>query len=73
VINIRDISVRCGNCLNYQTLTAYATRDGWNAYTYECDAESCDPERTRTIVEVPVAIDEFAQSHPDCGGGCSTR
>ena len=73
MINIRDISVRCARCLNYQTLSAYATRPGWNVYTYECDAGTCDAETTRTIVEVPVEIDEFAQTHPDCGGGCSTR
>jgi len=73
VINIRDVSVRCGRCLNFMTLTAYAPREGWNAYTFECDVGSCDPAGSRTVVEVPVALDEFAQKHPDCGGGCGTR
>lgn len=54
------------------TLTGYAPREGWNAYTYECDAGSCDPAATRTVVEVPVAMDEFAQRHPACGGGCGS-
>ena len=74
MINIRDISIRCGSCMNYQTLTAYSKRDAWNIYTYECDAH-CEAAKGPTIVEVPAEIDEFAQTHPDsvCGGSCSTR
>jgi len=72
MINIRDISIRCGRCLNYMTLTEYTVRDGWNAYTFECDAGGCDPSTSRTVVEVPVEIDEFAQRHPECGGGCGS-
>jgi hypothetical protein len=47
--------------MNFMTLAAYEARDGWNAYTYECDAGSCDPSLTRTVIEVPIALDEFAQ------------
>ena len=61
MINIRDLSIRCGRCMNFMTLTAYAPREGWNAYTYECDTGTCDPEASRTVVEVPVPLDEFAQ------------
>lgn len=71
MLDIRDLSVRCGRCMNYQTLSAYSRRDGWNVYTYACDEGTCDPEATRTLVEVPQAVDLFAQRHPDCGGGCS--
>ncbi len=71
MINIRDLSIRCGSCMNYQVLAAYHPRDEWNVYVYECDSDSCDPERTRTLVEVPRAMDEFAQRHPDCGSGGS--
>jgi hypothetical protein len=60
MINIRDLSVRCGQCLNFMTLTGYEPREGWNAYTYECDTGSCDPAAARTVLEVPVALDEFA-------------
>lgn len=70
MLDIRDLSVRCGKCMNYQTLSAYSRREDWNVYTYTCDAESCDPEATQTLLEVPAAIDLFAQRHPDCGGGC---
>ena len=73
MINIRDLSFRCGRCLNFMTLTEYVPREGWNVYTFECDAGSCDPATARTVVEVPIELDEFAQRHPACGGGCSTR
>jgi len=46
--------------MNFMTLTGYAPREGWNAYTYECDAGTCDAEASRTVVEVPVPLDEFA-------------
>jgi hypothetical protein len=52
-INIRNISIKCGNCDTYQTLAAFSRRDEWNVYTYECENEVCDPNVTRTIVEVP--------------------
>ena len=41
VINIRDVSLRCGQCRNFMTLSAYEARDGWNAYTFECDGGGC--------------------------------
>jgi hypothetical protein len=34
-INIRNISIKCGNCNTYQTLTAFGQREEWNVYTYE--------------------------------------
>ena len=73
VINIRDLSIRCGQCKNYMTLVSYEPGDGRNAYTFECDAGGCDPGASRTLVEVPVTLDEFAQKHPDCGTSCGTR
>jgi hypothetical protein len=73
MINIRDLSLRCGRCLNFMTLTEYAPREGWNTYTFQCDGGSCDPVASRAVVEVPAELDEFAQKHPACGGGCSTR
>ena len=73
MINLRDLSVRCGRCLNFMTLSGYEPRPGWNAYTFECDAGSCDPSASRTVIEVPVELDEFAQKHPGCEGGCGTR
>ena len=60
MINIRDLSIRCGQCMNYMTLAAYAPRDGWNAYTYECEGGTCDAAAARTVIEVPTALDEFA-------------
>jgi len=66
VINIRDLSFRCGRCMNFMTLASYAPREGWNAYTYECDSGTCDTEASRTVVEVPALLDEFAQK------GCPT-
>ncbi len=46
--------------MNFMTLASYAPREGWNAYTFECDGGTCDPSAARTVVEVPVALDEFA-------------
>jgi len=60
VINIRDLSIRCGQCMNFMTLASYEPREGWNAYTYQCDGGTCDAAAARTVVEVPVTLDEFA-------------
>jgi hypothetical protein len=73
MINIRDLSVRCSHCRNFMTLTSYEPRDGWNAYTFECDGGGCDSGASRAVIEVPIERDEFAQKHPGCGGGCATR
>lgn len=69
VINIRNISVKCGNCNTYQTLSSFSKRDEWNVYTYECENDTCDPNVTRTYVEVPRDLDEFANRDPDWRGG----
>lgn len=69
MVNIRDISIKCGNCGTYQTLTTFARRDDWNVYTFECDNSRCDPAVTRTLVEVPAEVDEFARRDPQWRGG----
>lgn len=69
VVNIRNISIKCGNCNTYQTLSGFARRDEWNVYTYECENDVCDPEVTRTLVEVPAELDEFASRDPEWRGG----
>jgi len=69
VINIRDISIKCGRCDSYQTLVGFSRREGWNVYTYECENQVCDPATTRTLVEVPSALDEFARRDPQWRGG----
>ena len=68
-INIRDLSIKCGRCGEYQTLAAFARSGDWNVYTYECENGSCDPASTRTLIEVPVALDEFANRDPNWRGG----
>jgi len=70
MINIRDISVKCGSCDTYQTLSAFRRRgDGWNVYTYECENDVCDPAVTRTLVEVPEDLDAFARRDTGWRGG----
>ena len=64
-VNIRDISIKCGNCENYQTLSRFSQRDEFHVYTYECENDICDPAVTRTLVEVPRDIDEFARRDPE--------
>ncbi|MGH9380301.1 MAG: hypothetical protein ACRD2Z_06780 [Thermoanaerobaculia bacterium] len=68
-INIRDISIKCGNCDTYQTLSGFSRRGDWNVYTYECESDVCTPSVTRTLVEVPAHLDEFAHRDPDWRGG----
>ena len=69
-INIRNLSIKCGNCDTYQTLSHFARRDDeWNVYTYECENDVCDPAVTRTYLEVPAELDEFANRDPTWHGG----
>ena len=69
-INIRNLSIKCGHCNTYQTLSAYhPAENGWNVYTYECENDICDPEVTRTLLEVPADLDEFARRDPGWRGG----
>ncbi len=73
MINIRDLSIRCGRCNAYQTLVGFAPGDGYHVYTYECESGGCDPAATRTLLEVPEVLDLFYQRHPEstCDGSCS--
>jgi len=68
-INIRNLSIKCGNCETYQTLSGFARGGEWNVYTYECENDICDPAVTRTLVEVPEELDEFAHRDPEWRGG----
>ena len=68
-IHIRNLSIKCGHCHTYQTLCAFSQREEWNVYTYECENDVCDPEVTRTLVEVPAELDEFARRDPAWKGG----
>ena len=71
MINVRDLSVKCGSCGTYQTLMAYRREGDWNIYTYECEDSPCGREVTRTLIEVPVDLDEFARRDPEWRGGKS--
>lgn len=71
-VNVRNFSVKCGRCDNYQVLVSFRRIDDeWNAYVYECDAEPCVSEehRSRTIVEIPAELDEYARRDPTWHGG----
>jgi hypothetical protein len=57
VIDVFMMSVRCGNCDTYQTIVGFKKMAEHNAYTYECENDLCDPNVTRTIVEVPRHLD----------------
>ena len=57
VIDIFMMSVKCGNCDTYQTVVGFKKYPEKNVYTYECENEICDPNVTRTIVEVPRDVD----------------
>lgn len=71
-INIRNLSVKCGRCGQYQVLAAFRQVDEeWNQYVYECEWPPCDddPAASRTLVEVPSDLDEFARRDPGWHGG----
>lgn len=72
MINIRDLSIKCGVCDTYQTLSGWEPADGFNVYTYECENDACRPQATRTLLEVPTVVDLFARRHPEsaCGDTC---
>lgn len=69
MVNIRNFSIKCGNCQTYQTLSAYAREGDYNVYTYECENDVCDVDVTRTLVEVLHEIDDFARRDPNWRGG----
>jgi hypothetical protein len=69
MIDLRQFSIKCGSCNTYQTLSGYSRRDEWNVYTYECENDDCDPEVTRTYLEIPRELDSFARRDPDWAGG----
>jgi O-glycosyl hydrolase len=57
VIDVFVMSVKCGQCDGYQTLVRFRKEAEKNVYTYECENEVCDPNVTRTLVEVPKHLD----------------
>ena len=57
VIDVFMMSVKCGNCDGYQTIVGFSKGPERNTYTYECENDLCDPNVTRTIVEVPKHLD----------------
>ena len=69
MIDLRQFSIKCGNCNTYQTLSGFARRDEWNVYTYECENDHCDPNVTRTYLEIPRELDAFARRDPEWRGG----
>lgn len=60
-VNIRNFSVKCGSCGDYQTVCAFERQGELNIYRYECENEICDPGVTRTLIEVHRDVDEFAR------------
>jgi hypothetical protein len=68
VIDIFMMSVKCGNCEKYQTVIDFKKAGENNVYTYECDFDAspdCDPNVTRTIVEVPKHLDNSTRRHEE--------
>lgn len=71
-VNIRNFSVKCGHCGNYQVIVGFRSLDEeWNEYVYECDEPPCseDVSRSRTVLEIPVDLDEYARRDPTWRGG----
>lgn len=70
MINVRNLSIKCGHCGMYQTLMKFTRNaEGWSVYIYECENQVCDPERSRTLLEFPHDLDEFAHRDPGWRGG----
>ncbi|MDA8020201.1 MAG: hypothetical protein MPN21_22415 [Thermoanaerobaculia bacterium] len=71
-VDIRNFSVKCAYCGSYQVIVRFRNLDeDWNEYTYECDQPPCsaEVERTRTVLEIPTALDVFARRDPTWHGG----
>lgn len=70
-VNVRNFSVKCGRCGQYQVLATFEAGEEWNTYTYECDWPPCDDDvaGSRTLLEIPTDLDEFANRDPNWGGG----
>lgn len=68
-VNIRNFSVKCAACGAYQTLTTFRREGELNVYVYECEDQPCDPNASRTLVEVHRDVDEFANRDPNWRGG----
>lgn len=68
-IDIRNLSIKCGHCDTYQTLSGFSRREDWNVYTYECENTGCDPAVTKTLLEVPRHLDVFARRDAEWRGG----
>lgn len=69
MIDIRNLSIRCGNCDTYQTLSGFSRREQWHVYAYECENDVCEPAVTCTLLEVPAELDRFAHRDPAWKGG----
>jgi hypothetical protein len=68
VVDVFMMSVKCGNCEKYQTIVSFEKRGDLNVYKYECDWDAspdCDPNVTRTIVEVPQHVDNSTRRHEE--------
>ena len=57
VIDVFVMSVKCGNSDTDQTIVRFQKLPDKNVYTYECENDLCDPNVTRTILEVPKHLD----------------
>ena len=57
VIDIFVMSVDAGDADAYQTIVKFRKGAEKNVYTYECENETCDPNVTRTFLEVPTHLD----------------
>ena len=64
-INIRNISVKCGNCDTYQTLASFSPARRVERLHLRVRERRLRPAVTRTLVEVPRELDEFARRDPE--------
>ena len=54
-VNIRNFSVRCGQCDKYPVLASYEPSEEHNVYRFECDeVPDCQP----IFLEIPIELDE---------------
>ena len=71
-VNIRNFSIKCGYCGEYQTIITFRRIDeDWNEYTYVCDSDLCrqETDRSKTLLEIPSDLDEYARRDPGWHGG----
>jgi hypothetical protein len=60
MINIRDLTLLCGDCGRPLTLSEFSRREESSVYTYVCENRDCSYRGRSTLLELSRELDEFS-------------